>query len=166
LERRLPIPQLTSRDATPVIIAQVEIGNTSTYLNLNHHALSWRSRRVQKYGSFSSICSLFQFTISLDLIRHGKHHREDPPDVSASRRQNQQQYQQPQQPQQQQPQPQQHQQAQQAQHSHKQANPEPQVTAAPRDVAEQIVKEEREAQEKMPTYKGLENFRLLEKMGE
>lgn len=31
---------------------------------------------------------------------------------------------------------------------------------------EQIVQEEREAKDKMPTYKGLENYRLLDKMGE
>jgi hypothetical protein len=29
-----------------------------------------------------------------------------------------------------------------------------------------IVNEERQAKNKMPTYKGLENFELLEKMGE
>jgi hypothetical protein len=32
--------------------------------------------------------------------------------------------------------------------------------------AEMIVQEEREAKGKLPTYKGLENFRLLDKMGE
>ena len=31
---------------------------------------------------------------------------------------------------------------------------------------EQIVQEEREAKSKMPVYKGLENYQLLEKMGE
>lgn len=31
---------------------------------------------------------------------------------------------------------------------------------------EKIVQEERAAKEKMPTYKGLERFRLVEKMGE
>jgi serine/threonine-protein kinase RCK2 len=31
---------------------------------------------------------------------------------------------------------------------------------------EKIVREEREAQEKMPMYKGLENFKLVQKMGE
>jgi hypothetical protein len=31
---------------------------------------------------------------------------------------------------------------------------------------EAIVLEEREAKNKMPTYKGLENFKLLDKMGE
>ncbi len=31
---------------------------------------------------------------------------------------------------------------------------------------EKIVKEERAAKEKMPTYKGLERFKLIEKMGE
>jgi hypothetical protein len=35
-----------------------------------------------------------------------------------------------------------------------------------REAAEMIVSEEREAKAKMPTYVGLENFRLLDKMGE
>ncbi|KAJ4472318.1 kinase-like domain-containing protein [Lentinula aciculospora] len=35
-----------------------------------------------------------------------------------------------------------------------------------REAAEQIVKEEREAKTQMPSYKGLENFKLLEKMGD
>lgn len=34
------------------------------------------------------------------------------------------------------------------------------------EIAEMIVKEERDARSKMPTYKGLENFKLLDKMGE
>jgi hypothetical protein len=35
-----------------------------------------------------------------------------------------------------------------------------------REAAEMIVGEEREAKAKMPTYVGLENFKLLDKMGE
>jgi len=35
-----------------------------------------------------------------------------------------------------------------------------------KEIAETIVKEERKAKAKMPAYKGLENFRLEEKMGE
>ena len=35
-----------------------------------------------------------------------------------------------------------------------------------KEQVEQIVQEEREAKNKMPTYKGLENYKLLEKMGE
>jgi serine/threonine-protein kinase RCK2 len=35
-----------------------------------------------------------------------------------------------------------------------------------RKEAEMIVQEERETKNKMPTYKGLENFKLLDKMGE
>lgn len=34
------------------------------------------------------------------------------------------------------------------------------------EIALSLVNEEREAKAKMPTYKGLENFKLLEKMGE
>lgn len=41
----------------------------------------------------------------------------------------------------------------------------PQSLAA-KEAAEYIVKEEREAKNKMPVYAGLENFKLLEKMGE
>ncbi|KAF7355167.1 Protein kinase domain-containing protein [Mycena sanguinolenta] len=35
-----------------------------------------------------------------------------------------------------------------------------------REAAEQIVKQEREQKERMPTYKGLENFKIVDKMGE
>lgn len=35
-----------------------------------------------------------------------------------------------------------------------------------RKEAELIVQEEKEAKSRMPNYKGLENFRLIEKMGE
>ena len=35
-----------------------------------------------------------------------------------------------------------------------------------RKEAELLVKEENEAKNKMPSYKGLENFKLIEKMGE
>jgi hypothetical protein len=35
-----------------------------------------------------------------------------------------------------------------------------------REAAEMIVSEEREASEKMPSYVGLENFKLVDKMGE
>lgn len=35
-----------------------------------------------------------------------------------------------------------------------------------REAAEMIVNEEREAKSKMPVYPGLENFKLLDKMGE
>jgi len=35
-----------------------------------------------------------------------------------------------------------------------------------REAAEQIVKQEREQKEQMPTYKGLENFKIVEKMGD
>jgi serine/threonine-protein kinase RCK2 len=35
-----------------------------------------------------------------------------------------------------------------------------------REAAEMIVSEERDAKAKLPTYVGLENFKLLDKMGE
>ncbi len=101
----------------------------------------------------------------LDLIRHGKHHnhvkQDNPPAAeresrfssSSTRAQHQQQQQQPQQ-----------QQALpvNAQNTHAGQLPIPQ----PREAAEQIVLEEKEAKAKMPTYKGLEQFKLLDKMGE
>ncbi len=34
------------------------------------------------------------------------------------------------------------------------------------EMVKTLVNEEREAKSKLPTYKGLENFKLLEKMGE
>lgn len=78
-----------------------------------------------------------------DLIRHGKHHKHDVPEntPSPTRAHHHQQPQAPHQP---------------------QSLPSP----SPREAAEIIVNEEREARLKMPSYKGLENFTLLDKMGE
>jgi hypothetical protein len=44
--------------------------------------------------------------------------------------------------------------------------PEHLISPPPQDVAAMIVQEEREAKLKMPIYRGLENFNILEKMGE
>lgn len=83
--------------------------------------------------------------VSIDLIRHGKHHNNQhrdeshPSDQAPTRNQ----------PVNQSPNP-----------------PEQDQQPANREAAEQIVKEEREAKAQMPSYKGLENFKLLEKMGE
>ncbi|KAJ7499076.1 kinase-like domain-containing protein [Mycena latifolia] len=61
---------------------------------------------------------------------------------------------------------------------HNHANPPPAAPAAPppptppaddkmaREAAEEIVRQERESKEQMPTYKGLENFKIVEKMGD
>uniref|UniRef100_A0A0W0FCL0 Protein kinase domain-containing protein n=1 Tax=Moniliophthora roreri TaxID=221103 RepID=A0A0W0FCL0_MONRR len=93
-----------------------------------------------------------------NLIRHGKHHHHNRDDVSEipsqapSRNQNHQQ--------------QQHHNQQQPPPAKQQARSEPQVSPAPKEVAEQIVKEEREAKAQMPSYRGLENFKLLDKMGD
>ncbi|KAL4265582.1 Aurora kinase-like protein [Pleurotus pulmonarius] len=99
-----------------------------------------------------------------NLIRHGKHHnhvkQDNPPAAeresrfssSSTRAQHQHQ----QQLQQQQALPVN------AQNTHAGQLPIPQ----PREAAEQIVLEEKEAKEKMPTYKGLEQFKLLDKMGD
>ncbi|KAF4602255.1 MAPK-activated protein kinase Srk1 [Pleurotus pulmonarius] len=101
----------------------------------------------------------------LDLIRHGKHHnhvKQDKPPAaeresrfsSSSTRAQHQQQQQSQQQQQALPVN--------AQNTHAGQLPIPQ----PREAAEQIVLEEKEAKEKMPAYKGLEQFKLLDKMGD
>ncbi|KAJ3853005.1 kinase-like domain-containing protein [Lentinula lateritia] len=80
-----------------------------------------------------------------NLIRHGKHHNNQhrdeshPSDQAPTRNQ----------PTNQSPNP-----------------PEQDQQPANREAAEQIVKEEREAKAQMPSYKGLENFKLLEKMGD
>jgi hypothetical protein len=81
----------------------------------------------------------------IDLIRHGKAHHTP----------------------QQQTQPQQAQPA----TSQKTVQPpepkqEPKQEPAPREAAELIVNEERQEKSKMPVYKGLEKFKLLDKMGE
>lgn len=94
----------------------------------------------------------------IDLIRHGKHHHQ----------------QQPQQQQQQQhgsPKPDIDTPVAAAPSSH--GHPAPPTPPTPqadillsREAAEQIVRQEREAQSQMPSYQGLERFRLEEKMGE
>jgi len=101
---------------------------------------------VDAFKSISFPSSLFVYSFSfLDLIRHGKHHnhhtlKEDPsPSPTASRAVRQQ------------PQAQGH---------------PPYEIPHPREAAEIIVNEEREAKTKMPHYRGLENFKLIEKMGE
>ncbi|KAJ8698108.1 MAPK-activated protein kinase Srk1 [Pleurotus ostreatus] len=102
-----------------------------------------------------------------NLIRHGKHHnhakQDNPPAAeresrfssSSTRAQHHQQAQQ-QQPQQQQAL------LVNAQNTHAGQQPIPQ----PREAVEQIVLEEKEAKAKMPVYKGLEQFKLLDKMGD
>lgn len=50
-------------------------------------------------------------------------------------------------------------------HFHQRQTQVPAATA-PRVAAEIIVNEEREAKSKMPSHKGLEDYKLLEKMGE
>ncbi|CAK5263088.1 unnamed protein product [Mycena citricolor] len=47
-----------------------------------------------------------------------------------------------------------------------QADTPPADDAMSREAAEQIVKQERELKEQMPSYKGLENFQIVEKMGD
>ena len=103
----------------------------------------------------------------IDLIRHGKHHqhaRQDaktpvdakspssPSSARSSQQKNRDAVQQQERQQQQQSQP--------------QSQAASQKSPAPKEAAEMIVNEEREQKSKMPTYKGLEKYKLLEKMGE
>ena len=101
-----------------------------------------------------------------DLIRHGKNHhsarQQDDAAYQSTYAQSQIQQQQ--------------QQAQQQQRTERSRHREPHDgqsqarkqgdSSKYRDHVEQIVQEEREAKGKMPVYKGLENYKLLEKMGE
>ncbi|KAJ3778411.1 kinase-like domain-containing protein [Lentinula raphanica] len=80
-----------------------------------------------------------------NLIRHGKNHHNQPRDESHPSDQSPTRNQPVNQPQKQ---------------------PEQDQQPIHREAAEQIVKEEREAKAQMPSYKGLENFKLLEKMGD
>ena len=99
-----------------------------------------------------------------DLIRHGKNHHSSRPQDDASYQHS---YAQPQTQQQQQQRT-----AEQQSRHHREAQQQQQQTqqkhASPKykEHVEQIVQEEREAKGKMPVYKGLENYKLLEKMGE
>lgn len=123
-----------------------------------------------KSGSILSSCR-FSFLISLllvaDLIRHGKNHHQAQ-GASAPKQQQQQQAsiqsttipQPAAGAQQQQQQQQQHHQQQQRTQAHGHAH------TPTKEVAEKIVQEEREAKNKMPVYKGLERYKLLDKMGE
>lgn len=84
-------------------------------------------------------CNLSCF---LDLIRHGKHHNHNvtnqhPKQVETS------------------PPP-----------SMTPVSPHPVVSPGPREAAQIIVDEERQAHSKMPRYQGLDNFELIDKMGE
>jgi hypothetical protein len=98
----------------------------------------------------------------LDLIRHGKNHihvRQDEPSAAP--------------PTDARSQPERRQQAEvqpQPQPKHQQPNKaQPATTKQSQQYTrevEKIVREEREAMDKMPTYKGLERFKLIEKKGE
>ncbi|KAI5829833.1 Pkinase-domain-containing protein [Schizophyllum commune Tattone D] len=101
-----------------------------------------------------------------NLIRHGKHHqhaRQDaktpvdaksPSSPSSARSSQQKNRDAPQQ------------QERQQQQSQPQSQAASQKSPAPKEAAEMIVNEEREQKSKMPTYKGLEKYKLLEKMGD
>lgn len=78
----------------------------------------------------------------IDLIRHGKHHTPATPAASSPTSKH-----------------------------HGASPPEPKEehytpAVTPDEAAELIVEEEREASEKMPSYPGLENFKIITKMGE
>ncbi|KAI0356695.1 Pkinase-domain-containing protein [Trametes cingulata] len=104
-----------------------------------------------------------------NLIRHGKNHhstRQQQDDAAYQHAYSQQQQSQQQQQQQAQQraeqQSRQHREAQQPQQQQTQKQASPKY----KEQAEQIVQEEREAKGKMPVYKGLENYKLVEKMGD
>ncbi|KAI0721951.1 Pkinase-domain-containing protein [Cerioporus squamosus] len=100
-----------------------------------------------------------------NLIRHGKNHH-------SSRQQEEAAYQhaytqsQMQQQQQQRAAEQQSRQQREAQQQQQQQQTQKQSNPKYKEHVEQIVQEEREAKGKMPVYKGLENYKLLEKMGD
>ncbi|KAJ7591248.1 kinase-like domain-containing protein [Mycena floridula] len=97
------------------------------------HALSQNhTSRISKMPTGTGVVDAFK-----NLIRHGKHHRNDNDPLSPSSAQ---------------PSP--------------PPTVEPEMQPVARDAAEQIVKEEREAKSQLPVYKGLEGFELVEKMGD
>lgn len=95
-----------------------------------------------------------------DLIRHGKNH------AQGGRQQDDQQHQYTAQQQQPQQQPQQHQARDKTREPRSQQQQPTQKAHVYQEELEQIVQEEREAKETMPVHKGLEHYRLIEKMGE
>lgn len=96
-----------------------------------------------------------------DLIRHGKNHSAKQHNDVGQYEYAAAQQQPPNEPQHaQQRQAREQPKVQQQHQTHKAASPKY------REEVEQIVKEEREVKSKMPLYKGLENFKLIEKMGE
>lgn len=103
----------------------------------------------------------------LDLIRHGKNHihvrQDDFPNSQQPAAPTTDARSQPERRQQAEPQPQSHSKQQQA-HKAQPATAK-QSQHITREV-EKIVREEREAMEKMPVYKGLERYKLIEKKGE
>lgn len=97
-------------------------------------------------------------SVHIDLIRHGKnHHAVRQQDASDPLQHQQVQYNQPQ-----------RQQRDHTQHQQQQQQPIPRstVTSPYQEHVEFIVQEEREAKSKMPAHKGLEDYKLLDKMGE
>ena len=100
-----------------------------------------------------------------DLIRHGKnHHSSRQQDDAAYQPAYTQSHAQQQQQQQQRAAEQQTRQQREAQQQQQQQTQK--SSPKYKEHVEQIVQEEREAKGKMPVYKGLENYKLLEKMGE
>ncbi|KIY49564.1 Pkinase-domain-containing protein [Fistulina hepatica ATCC 64428] len=106
-----------------------------------------------------------------NLIRHGKHHhaaQDAHDDIHPAALHHQQQQQAHGQQQQQQEQQQQQQQLLQQHRQEPQHQRQHQAVVAPehREAVELIVKEEQEAQSTLPSYKGLEKFKLIAKMGD
>jgi hypothetical protein len=134
-------------------------------------AYSRRRRCPQKFASiylFSSYFSLSLVSPILDLIRHGKNHIHVRQDDSSNSQQpaapTTDARSQPERRQQVELQPQSQPKQQQA------SKAQPATTKQSQHITwgevEKIVREEREAMEKMPAYKGSERYRLVEKKGE
>jgi len=108
---------------------------------------------------FPSHCQFF-----LDLIRHGKHHHAVRSDAAKNRDEQNTQLTQAN-PRALRQQEQAHTVTHAAQHNVRQ-DQQSRKSPPAREIVQSMVDEERERKLKMPTYKGLEKFRLLEKMGE
>ncbi|KAI0637727.1 Pkinase-domain-containing protein [Trametes polyzona] len=101
-----------------------------------------------------------------NLIRHGKNHHSSRQQDDAAYQQSYAQQQQAQQAQQQAQRAEQQSRQQREAPQAQQQQTQKQTTPKYKEQVEQIVQEEREAKGKMPIYKGLENYKLVEKMGD
>jgi len=138
------------------------------FLHLTYHAIRcWRRRDLQKSVSLATEPQLSHLTplSDPDLIRHGKAHqgqRQGGPEVDFVSPEHQQPHQQQRQHRAVPPKERNPPEA----HKHHNEPKDHMKTADYSREAEIIVKEERQAKSNVPQYKGLERYRILEKMGE